>query len=192
MPRPNLPFLVKGEGRGFSGVGISFGGQLVGKVSERERGAVGHGSGEKRAKGKGAWSSSASTNRLKPWGKTATRRKRVAWRGRVGAGKAGARAGKALADAAASAAPPTLTSPKVATAITHHQRAARSGAGMRVACHGQPPRWVRLPRGRSPSAAPTNPDRRKREAERGESARARGDRPPRGPARGRRERRRGS
>jgi hypothetical protein len=43
---------------------------------------------------------------------------------------------------ASSASPPTLSSPKVATATASHRRAARSGLVMRVRCHGHPARLV--------------------------------------------------
>jgi len=81
---------------------------------------------------------------FQPWRKTLTRRNCVAWRGR-GRGRSWAGSGGSVPTGiVVSAAPPTLSSHKVATATASHNRAARWGSVMRVRCHCQPPRLVIL------------------------------------------------
>lgn len=81
---------------------------------------------------------------IQPRRNTLTRRNRVARRWRRCASINAVTSSTVLLAMASSAAPPTLTSHKVATATASHSRAARAGCAMRVRCHCQPPRLVSL------------------------------------------------
>src|SRR4029434_8528798 len=107
-------------------------------------GTAGEGSGTKRPRGSGAWSSNATRIRFQPRRKTLTSRKRVARRVRAGWGTRGVTSRTVLAGGVSPPPPPTLSSHKVATATASHRRAARSGWVMRVRCHCQPARLVIL------------------------------------------------
>src|SRR5512144_2053092 len=52
--------------------------------------------------------------------------------------------GQVAAGTVASASPPTDSSHQVAIAMANHRRSARAGSSMRVYCHCQPPRLIRL------------------------------------------------
>src|SRR5881409_913715 len=80
--------------------------------------------------------------RVQPRRKILTSRRRVARRIRGCVGTRAVTSGTVLAGMVSSAAPPTLSSHRVATATANHRRAARSGLVMWVRCHGHPARLV--------------------------------------------------
>ena len=123
----------------------------------RVRGNLGHGSGSQVPSGRGVCRSSATKIVIQPRRKILPTRRRVARRWRRWWPSVAVTSRSVRAGIASSAAPPTLSRHRVATATASHSRAARSGWVMRVRCHGQPARLMHVHGGAIQARRPYQP-----------------------------------